>query len=283
MTGEMPPWCQDLRAARKRVGIARSELARRSGVPVHTLRRWEDGTRAPTLQGLKRVLDALDCPNALANGILVGAGFAPSRTLFASDRFPNYFYTVEELQTTVETVPWPEFVLNDRAEVVAANLAIQAVWRVDYVWEKAHRTAAQMNLLSVASDHRFARYLVNWEEAIGALIGAFKASPSKPRSPDDTDDMYFNAVFAQFASGDAAFLRRLINTWQKTSPMEPKCRWTVPIVWSDEEFGEMRFTSVINTASEPDGLSFQDWVPIDAASWDVLERVKGRGKPSGSG
>jgi len=34
--------------------------------------------------------------------------------------------------------------------------------------------------------------------------------------------------------------------------------------------------NLINTASEPDGLSFNDWVPQDAASWDTLERVKSR-------
>lgn len=277
----MPSWQSRLRATRTRLGVSREELARRSGVPAHTLRRWEDGSRRPTEARLRALLEALDCPSAEANAILDAAGFSMQHTLFPEERFPNYFYTAEELQTVVEDVPWPEFVLNDKAEVVAANFAIQALWRVDYAWEKAHRTPAQMNLLSVASDHRFAEYLTNWDEAVGSLISALKGSPREGPSPDDTqDDPYFNAVLAEFVRGDPMFLKRLINTWESTPPREPKCRWTVPIVWSDTDFGEMRFRSVINTASEPDGLAFQDWIPLDAESWQVLERVKARGIPS---
>jgi hypothetical protein len=50
--------------------------------------------------------------------------------------------------------------------------------------------------------------------------------------------------------------------------MEPKCRWSFPIIWRDD-LGEMRFLNVINTASEPDGLAFNDWVPVDANAWAV--------------
>jgi hypothetical protein len=34
--------------------------------------------------------------------------------------------------------------------------------------------------------------------------------------------------------------------------------------------------SVVGTASEPGGLSFNDWQPLDAETWAVLERVKRR-------
>jgi transcriptional regulator with XRE-family HTH domain len=281
VAGDSSSWHELLIAARERLRVTRAELARRAGVPAGTLRRWEDGTRRPPEARLRALLEALDCPSAEANAVLKAAGFQVQHTLFPEDVFPNYYYTVEELQSAVEDVPWPEFVLNDRAEVVAANRAIQALWRVDYQWEKAHRTAAQMNLLSVASDHRFAEHLVNWEEAIGALIGAFKASPVQPRSPDDPSDVYFNAVLGEFARGDPAFLQRLLRIWESTPPMEPKCRWTFPVVWRDDEFGTMRLINVINTASEPDGLAFNDWVPVDAESWAVLQRVKARGLPPG--
>lgn len=44
----------------------------------------------------------------------------------------------------------------------------------------------------------------------------------------------------------------------------------------DDEFGDMRFLGIVSTASEPDALAFQDWHPVDAATWEVLERVKSR-------
>lgn len=35
----------------------------------------------------------------------------------------------------------------------------------------------------------------------------------------------------------------------------------------------MRFTGLVTTASEADGLAFSDWLPADAASHLVLETV----------
>ena len=40
----------------------------------------------------------------------------------------------------------------------------------------------------------------------------------------------------------------------------------------------MRFMGVVSTASEPDGLAFQDRHPLDAETWSVLERSK-RARP----
>ena len=53
-------------------------------------------------------------------------------------------------------------------------------------------------------------------------------------------------------------------------------RWGYRVVWRDEEFGEMRFHGIVGTASEPSGLGFNDWIPLDAETWAVLERVKTR-------
>lgn len=267
-------WRSLLRATRERLGVSRAELARQSGVPAHTLRRWEDGSRHPRSENLRAVLDALDCPSADANAIMAEAGFPPARTLFPSDRFPSYFYTVDELQTAVEDVPWPEFVINDNIEVVAANAALQALWRIDYAEERRHRSAPQMNLLSVANDYRFIEHIQNWEECVAVLASVFKGRPRDPHITLDEPDPYFGAVLEELSGGDPTFLSRLINVFTATPARTPKCRWTYPVVWKDAEFGAMHFIGVVNTASEPDGLAFSDWIPIDAATWDALERVK---------
>lgn len=268
-------WRTQLRNIRGRLDVSRTELARRSGVPVHTLRRWEDGSRNPKQDSLRAVLTALDCPTFEANAILADAGFPPARTLFPTDLFPAYYYTVAELHQAVEEQPWPEFVLNNNTEVVAANRAVQALWQIDFADEKARRTPAQMNLLSVASDHKFTDHVVNWDECVTTLAAVFKGRPRDPHTLEQPDP-YFDAVLAEFARGDPAFLTRLIEVFAATPARDPKCRWTYRVVWRDDDFGEMRFLAVVNTASEPDGLAFNDWHPVDAETWAVLEQVKSR-------
>jgi hypothetical protein len=196
-------------------------------------------------------------------------------TLFPEENFPDYFYTVEELQSAVEDVSWPEFVLNDNQEVVAANQVAQALWGIDFIAETERRSRPQMNLLSVASDHHFADRCVNWEECIATMISVLKGRPERPESIDEPDG-YFDAVLAEFVAGDPAFLAGLIDVWQKTDARAPKCRWSYGVVWRDDEFGEMRFLGVVTTSSEPDGLAFNDWHPLDAATWDALELVRAR-------
>jgi hypothetical protein len=132
-----------------------------------------------------------------------------------------------------------------------------------------------MNLLSVANDKRFSEHVVNWDECVAVLAGVFKGRPRDPHSVD-APDPYFDAVLREIAHGDPRYLQRLLQVFAATPPSEPKCRWTYPVVWRDDEFGEMRFVAVVNTASEPDSLAFNDWIPIDAESWAVLEQVKAR-------
>ena len=158
---------------------------------------------------------------------------------------------------------------------MAANSVVQALWGIDFEAERAKRTRAQMNLLSVASDHLFTDHVVNWDECLATLAAAFKG---RPRDPDSIDQPgpYFDAVLAEFASGDPSFLARLIEAFTSTPAREPKCRWTYQVVWRDTDFGDMRFIAIVNTASEPDALGFNDWIPVDAASWEILEKVRAR-------
>lgn len=270
-----PNWRLLLRTAREQLDVSRPELARRASVPVDTIRRWEDGTRHPTERRLRDLLDVLKVTGADANRILEAAGYHPEPTLFSNWRYPNYFYKAQELQQVVEQVPWPEFVLDNNVELIAANRAAGGVWRVDLGEELARRSKVQLSLLSVASDHHFADRVVNWDEVVGTLIGVFKGQPRNPESLDEPS-AYFNAVLAEFAKGDPIFLQRLFPVWESTAPHEPKCRWSYRVIWKDPDFGEMRFHCIVSTASEPDGLTFNDWHPVDADSWTVLEQVKAR-------
>lgn len=268
-------WHSRLREERERLNLTRQAFARLVGVPTDTLRRWEDGTRRPSEPRLRQVLEALKLTGGPANDILVGAGYNPQPTLFPNWRFPAYFYKHEELASAVGKLPWPAFVLDHNVEVIAANDAVQALWRIDFAAELSSRTRAQMNMLSVASDHHFSDRLVNWDECVAVMAATFKGQPQDPESLDQPS-AYLNAVLAEFASGDPQFLRRMIEVFAKTPGREPKVRWEYPVVWRDDDFGEMRFMGVVTTASEPDGLGFNDWHPLDADTWSVLENVKRR-------
>ncbi len=83
-------------------------------------------------------------------------------------------------------------------------------------------------------------------------------------------------MLAEFAKGDPAFLKRLIEVWTSAVPWPAKVRQQYRVVWSDPGYGEMRFLAQITTASEPGGLAFNDWHPVDAGTWTVLELVKKR-------
>jgi transcriptional regulator with XRE-family HTH domain len=259
--------------------MTRAQLAAASGVPANTIRRWEEGGkdgRNPTLPRLIKVLEALDCPEAESNAILEELGYPRRPPRFTTATHPNFYYSVEELQPVVEEAPWPEFVLNDNMELVAANVTAAALWGADFAAEKQRRTPGQMNLVALATSPEFIGHVVNWEEAVAAIASSLKWGASE--AVMDQPPPYMNAVLEEMAAGDPAHLKALMDIFQRTPPREPKCRWTYPVRWRDEEAGDMRFTAIVNTASEPDGLAFNDWIPLDAETWTRLEVVKARAR-----
>ena len=59
-----------LRALRRETGLSRAELARRAGVPVSTLRHWENGRGFPGIPRFLRLAEALGVPaERLAEGV----------------------------------------------------------------------------------------------------------------------------------------------------------------------------------------------------------------------
>jgi len=275
MRGMGNNWREDLRDARKQVGLSQRALAESSGLSYEAVRGYESGKRNASSAALERLIAALKIPNAIANGMRESAGFAPVMFQFTGERDRNFYYTLDELPAAVEETPWPQFVVNDAFEVVAANAWVAALWDIDFAHEKSARSRAQMNLLSVASDHHFADRLKNWDECIGIFVSIFKAPYPTPLSLD-APTPYFSEVIAEFLNGDPVFLARLLKIWSATEARDSKVRWSYPIVWEDPEFGVMRLHGIVTTASEPDSLGFNDWIPVDAESWRVLERVKAR-------
>jgi transcriptional regulator with XRE-family HTH domain len=265
-------WRSVLREARTRVGITQAELGKQSGVSGETIRGYEMRRTRPSRDRIEALIAALKMPNAEANKMRESAGYAPRRTIFDGEYDRHFHYTLDELASAVETVPWPEFVVNDALEVVAANKAIQALWGIDYERELKTRTRAQLNLLAVASANQFGDRVKNWDECVGVLISMFKANRPEPFSIDSPAP-YFQEVIGEFLKGDPVFLGRLIDVWNRTEARDSKVRWTYPVVWDDPRLGEMRFLSTVSLANEEHATFFNDWIPVDAETWSALDRL----------
>lgn len=268
-------WRSIIRETRVRLGITQAQLAAQVGLSRETVRGYETRKSRPSRERLEALIEALKIPNAVANQVRESAGYALVRTVHEGLHEQHRYYTPEELEAAVETVPWPEFVVNDPVEVVAANSVVQALWRVDFAHERRVRTRAQMNLLSVASDNDIGDRVKNWEEIIGILVSIFKANSPAPYSFDQPTP-YFEEVINEFVKGDPAFLSRLLDVWNRTEAMEGKIRWTYPVLWDDPDVGEMRFLATVSLANEEHSTYFNDWIPVDAETWSALEQVRHR-------
>jgi transcriptional regulator with XRE-family HTH domain len=209
--GQRPNWSQELRNARAELGLSRSGAARLASVSPETIKAYETGRRKPSRELLARILTALKIEVGTRNRILTGAGFVVGATLFPPEVAPDYFYTIEQAAREIEVMPWPACVLNDTMDVVEANRLAQTLWDIDF--EHEFRGPGERNLLSVASDPRFAKKVSNWDEAVGIAVSILKAHGLK--EPEESSG-YFASVMQHFLEGDPHYVAKFLNVWQNT-------------------------------------------------------------------
>jgi transcriptional regulator with XRE-family HTH domain len=270
-------WPKKLRAARQDLGLPQAELARLAGVSPDTVRACESARRRPSRNVLEAILGALNLDRWEANQIRHDLGFATD-SLRLAEVDPAYEFSVEELQQWVEPTPWPQFVLDENIQVVAANSVVLKLWAVDL--EREYSTPQDRNLTAFATNPRFADRAVNWEEMVAYNVAVWKGHHLGPASLDHPSP-YFEAALRQIAKGDPGYIRRFLDIWEKTQPKAPKTRDRYRVVWRDSEHGEMRFLALSCAANHSEGLWFHDWVPVDAATWEVLEAMKSEKSPNG--
>lgn len=196
----------------------------------------------------------------------MSAGFAPDG-LSVRPQAPDLMFTREEAAAEIERYAWPAFVADEFMEVVAANRVAQRLWGVDLRYE--FTGPLERNLLTVASNPRFADRCLNWDEAVSVMISVFKGHH---RGPEDVESpsAYFEAVLQRLLAGDQKRINRFLSLWDEAPPARPKLRWSYPVLWEEPGVGRLRFHCFMSSANEVDGLSFADWIPIDAAGWDAL-------------
>jgi transcriptional regulator with XRE-family HTH domain len=265
-------WRGMLMRARKRLKVSRDELAALCHVSASTIRGYEIGRRHPKQESLEAILSALRLERTESNPIRESAGFAPVRSLFDHDE--HYYFSVADLDEEVERVAWPQFANNGALEVVAANRAAEALWGIDFRAERQRRAPYEMNVLAVATEFDFPARIENWDEMLRMIVRGFK----DPAQRDDVGapSPYLTRAIEHFSQVNPAFLARLIDAWNAVEYEPARVRWHYAIDWRDAVAGRMHFHAIVSTASERDGLAFNDWIPLDAESWAVLERVKAR-------
>jgi transcriptional regulator with XRE-family HTH domain len=262
-------WSRLLLEARTYVGLPRAELARRASLSPETVRAYEVGRRRPSRQLLTAILDALKVDRSVRNSIQVAAGFAPDGRGLGPQN-PDLMFTVEEAAEEVERYRWPAFVSDEMAWLVAANSVAQRLWGVDLRSELTD--PVDRHLLGAASSPRFADRCLNWDEVMTIMLGRLKLHHRGPEDPEHLSP-YITAVLQRFLQGDRKYVARLINAWQEATPISPKIRWSYPVVWQEPDIGVMRFHAFVSSANEEDGFAFNDWIPVDAESWERLERL----------
>jgi len=264
----MDDWRKLLSDARRRLKLSRRELAQRAQMSAATIKGYELGPSRGTRQYLLAILNALGLEHVERRRILTSAGFADDDRLSPA-HYASQSYQPDEAIAETERHPWPAFVTDEFARVVGANRVAQRLWGVDLRYE--YTDPVERNLLSVASDPRFADRCLNWEEAVGVIIAVFKAHDWAPAQLEQPGP-YFGAVMEHFLKGDPRHVARFLEVWERTpSEWGRKIRWSYPIVWDQPNVGILRFDCLMSLASALDGLAFNDWIPTNSATWRGLE------------
>ena len=270
--GPAANWGKELSGFRRGLHLSRHELATLSNVSAPTIKAYETGSRHPTRPLLVALLDALKLERTARNRLLMAAGFAPDGWVIGPDGLQGYMFDSREATEFVKTFRWPAFVMNDALEVVGVNALCEKLWGIDF--EREFTTPLDRNMLRVASNPRFADK-INWDEMVSVAIAVFKGHH---RGAEDVEQgsPYFTELLGRFMEGDPKYVNRFFELWQSTAPRDPKVRWSYPVVWTEPGVGVLRFEAVVNTASAPDGLAFNDWIPLDAETWEALGILAGR-------
>lgn len=273
----MSDWPKELRALRDKEGLTRGQLAARASVGPATIKAYELGQRNPSRQLLSALLDALKADMHTRTRILGSAGFAPDSATPSQRRTDEYFDLPEAAAETFAS-PLPSCVSNEVMEVLAANALVQRIWGVDLNAEL--QGPFERSMVSMLSQPRIADRITNWDEAIGLVISILKGHYGGDVLFTEGSNPYFAAALERFLAGDPHYVQRFLALWATTPARQRKLRFAYPVTWRNERAGEMRFHVLVNPADQRGSIVFNDWIPIDEATWTAVRKL-GR-EPAGA-
>lgn len=262
-------WRHALREHRKARGFTQTRLAREASLSLSALKQYETGQRHPSAEALDAIIAALGLTAEQSSAIRAGAGFAPDmRRIFYERLGP---YDVHDLQEQANRYSWPVFVANLAADILVANEPFFRVLGSEL--EQLFRAdATQRNLLSVASDPRFAKRVRNWDESMRFFIGLMKGEERWQHNLERPVPM-LEGPLRRFLDGDPELIRRTLSLYESAAPVRHTTRIASRFVWALEDGREITFKSLIHVADLYQELSWHDWIPETAADHAVLESV----------
>jgi transcriptional regulator with XRE-family HTH domain len=263
-------WRGALRDRRKEQKLSQPEVARRSGLSLSAVRSYESGGRHPSRAALTAIIDSLGMTVEQANPVLAGAGYAGNaRAIFHEAYGPR---PIEWFAEEVERSAWPLFVINEAADLIAANRSFRSLIGIPLT-EQLPRPE-KWNFIATASDPTYADRLDSWDEAMSFMIGLAKAdwraiSPERPAP-------HVNPAYQRFLAGDPAYLTRMLKLWGPAEPVPHTTRMSYPVRWRHDNGDLMRFTATVTTADVWHAFFWVDWIPDDPETLTLLQAGRKR-------
>lgn len=264
-------WREQLRQARRSLGLSQAEASRRAHVSESALKSWESHNvrvqRKPAREAIKSVLDALQVDRDLYNHMMDELGYATS----LDDYGPRFEFHLHEAAELVNERPWPASVVNDHFEVLHGNRAFRTVLSLPPSQEGDDEL--DRNLLCIFSRPNFYGRLEDWQALASTYLGAVAGRAIYDRRPPNGDSAtYFNRIAEWLdvhAPERSAAFRVILGAIDRRPA---KLRWHMPLEWEHQSL-LLRFDVMLSPASSVQGLAFQDFIPLDAQTWNALDQM----------
>lgn len=277
--GQTPSWTDDrsfgelLRRWRTTRGTSQLALSVRARVSTRHLSYLETGRAQPSREMVLLLAQAFEMPLRDRNAFLHAAGFAPMyrETPLQAQAMGAVRDAIDLLLRSTE--PNPSFVLNRRADILAANAAGQ--WMMAAFNDDLGSFAQPYNIARLLlSPNGERKYIENWAEVTRRTLARLERELGGPHARDATDEDLRKAIAAALAelgrpAPDALAAHALL----------------VPVRFRRDGLALDLF-STIATLGTPVDVTLQElriemFFPVDAQSKRVLEDGAAGAPPGG--
>ncbi len=265
--GAMADWNKRLRAARRDLGLRPGDLAARTGLSEASVRAYEMGRRHPTREHLSRILECLRLDRQSRNELLVSAGLAPDAI-----ETPDGSLSRREAIRLVHDRPWPAFVINEVMEIIAAN---RVGMRLAGLTPKDLDDRVERNVLLIAArivaTPPTSDQMRDWGVVARRAIARMKAAGVGTL---EDPDPYFAALLERIARGGPGLLHEFATQWDATpARAQPNVSWSFEAQWTLRDGDTLHLHCVATRVNKQDPIEIHDFIPADATSAAILERV----------
>jgi hypothetical protein len=174
-------------------------------------------------------------------------------------------------QAEVDACPWPAFVANQAIDVPFSNLPMARILRADP--ESDLLVREERNLLSQVTNRRFVDLFANFDEVVTFMIGTVKGDPRWQQSLANPSP-WMRSRFEMLSGGDPDYLARFLRLWNDAPPIPHRARHTYPVRMHHPNGALMRFRASATIADLWNELTWHDWIPEDAETWQLLADLR---------